>query len=41
MTARTASCRCGQLRATVTGEPVRVSVCQWVAILGGQVEHSH
>ena len=24
---RTASCRCGQLRATVTGEPVRVSVC--------------
>ena len=27
MTARTASCRCGQLRATVHGEPVRVSVC--------------
>jgi hypothetical protein len=27
MTARTASCRCGQLKATVTGEPVRVSVC--------------
>lgn len=27
MTARTASCRCGQLRATATGEPVRVSVC--------------
>lgn len=24
---RTASCRCGQLRATVTGQPVRVSVC--------------
>jgi hypothetical protein len=24
---RTASCRCGNLRATVTGEPVRVSVC--------------
>ena len=23
----TASCRCGQLRASVTGEPVRVSVC--------------
>jgi hypothetical protein len=23
----TASCRCGQLTATVTGEPVRVSVC--------------
>ena len=22
-----ASCRCGQLKATVTGEPVRVSVC--------------
>lgn len=27
MTARTASCRCGQLMATVTGDPVRVSVC--------------
>lgn len=27
MTDRTASCRCGQLRAAVTGEPVRVSVC--------------
>ena len=27
MTDRTASCRCGQLRATATGEPVRVSVC--------------
>ena len=27
MTTRTASCRCGQLRATVTGEPVRMSVC--------------
>ena len=27
MTNPTASCRCGQLRATVTGEPVRVSVC--------------
>ena len=24
---RIASCRCGQLRATATGEPVRVSVC--------------
>ena len=23
----TASCRCGQLRATATGDPVRVSVC--------------
>jgi hypothetical protein len=27
VTAYTASCRCGQLRATVSGEPVRVSVC--------------
>lgn len=27
MTAHTASCRCGQLKATATGEPVRVSVC--------------
>ena len=27
MTERTASCRCGQLTASVTGEPVRVSVC--------------
>ena len=27
MTTRTASCRCGQLRAIVTGDPVRVSVC--------------
>lgn len=27
MTAHTASCRCGQLRAIVTGEPVRMSVC--------------
>ena len=27
MTIRTASCRCGQLRVTATGEPVRVSVC--------------
>jgi len=24
---RTASCRCGQLRATASGDPVRVSVC--------------
>ncbi len=24
---RTAACRCGQLAATVTGEPVRVSAC--------------
>jgi hypothetical protein len=27
MTSRVASCRCGQLRATCEGEPVRVSVC--------------
>ena len=27
MTERTASCRCGQLKAIVTGDPVRVSVC--------------
>jgi hypothetical protein len=27
MTARTATCRCGQLKAIVTGGPVRVSVC--------------
>lgn len=27
MTVRTASCRCGQLRVTTSGEPVRVSVC--------------
>jgi len=27
MIARTASCRCGQLTATVSGDPVRVSVC--------------
>jgi hypothetical protein len=27
MTTRTASCRCGQLRATASGEPVRVSAC--------------
>lgn len=27
MTVRVATCRCGQLRATCTGEPVRVSVC--------------
>ena len=27
MTERIASCRCGQLSATVTGDPVRVSVC--------------
>jgi len=27
MTTRTASCRCGQLKAAATGDPVRVSVC--------------
>lgn len=27
MSTRNASCRCGRLRATVNGEPVRVSVC--------------
>ena len=27
MTDRKASCRCGQLKATVTGDPVRLSVC--------------
>ncbi|WP_426163727.1 GFA family protein [Sandarakinorhabdus sp. DWP1-3-1] len=27
MSIRTATCRCGQLSATCTGEPVRVSVC--------------
>ena len=27
MTTHTASCRCGQLMAKVTGEPVRMSVC--------------
>jgi hypothetical protein len=27
VTAHSASCRCGRLNATVTGEPVRVSVC--------------
>ena len=27
MTVRQASCRCGQLKAEVTGDPVRVSVC--------------
>jgi hypothetical protein len=27
MTTRTASCRCGQLKLTVEGEPLRVSVC--------------
>jgi hypothetical protein len=27
VTERSASCRCGQLRATASGDPVRVSVC--------------
>jgi hypothetical protein len=27
MTSRTASCRCGQLKLTATGEPIRLSVC--------------
>ena len=27
MTTRTATCGCGQLRATCSGEPVRISVC--------------
>jgi len=27
MTERTASCRCGQLKAIASGEPVRLSVC--------------
>lgn len=31
MTVRTASCGCGQLSATCTGEPVRVSVCHCLA----------
>lgn len=31
MTVRTATCRCGQLRAACTGEPVRISVCHCLA----------
>lgn len=31
MDVRTASCRCGQLRVTCQGEPVRVSVCHCFA----------
>lgn len=27
MTVRTASCRCGQLTAECTGDPIRISVC--------------
>jgi hypothetical protein len=31
MTTRTATCSCGQLRVTVTGDPVRISVCHCLA----------
>ena len=31
MTARTASCSCGQLQARVSAEPVRVAVCHCLA----------
>jgi hypothetical protein len=31
MTESTASCRCGQLRVTVSGEPIRISVCHCLA----------
>lgn len=31
MTTRTASCSCGQLSLTVTGDPIRVSVCHCLA----------
>lgn len=31
MTTRTASCSCGRLTATVTGDPVRISVCHCLA----------
>ena len=31
MTTRRASCGCGQLSATVTGEPVRISICHCLA----------
>ncbi len=31
MTNRTASCSCGQLRADVTSDPIRVSVCHCLA----------
>ena len=31
MSTHTASCRCGQLRATANGDPVRVSVCHCLA----------
>ena len=31
MTVRTGTCRCGQLKAACTGEPVRISVCHCLA----------
>lgn len=31
MTRRVASCSCGQLSATTTGEPVRISICHCLA----------
>jgi hypothetical protein len=31
MVTRQASCSCGQLRATVTGAPIRVSICHCLA----------
>ena len=31
MVIRTASCRCGQLKVTCTGDPIRVSVCHCLA----------
>jgi len=31
MTTRTATCSCGQLRVTVEGDPVRISVCHCLA----------
>lgn len=31
MTTRTASCCCGGLRLTATGEPLRVSICHYLA----------
>ncbi|HEX2430005.1 MAG TPA: GFA family protein, partial [Aestuariivirgaceae bacterium] len=31
MTIRTATCRCGQLRAECEGDPVRISVCHCLA----------
>lgn len=30
-TSRTAACSCGQLSATVSGEPIRVSICHCLA----------